>query len=538
MKLTTSEKEKVFIENARIKHKDKYDYSKVKYVNNHTKVCIICPEHGEFWQTPSSHLHGCGCPKCGRLRTIKSKTNNVSNFIAKSVTIHGNKYDYSKVEYTNNSTKVCIICPEHGEFWQTPRSHLQGKGCPLCANKKISNSRHSNTELFIKKSKQIHGNFYDYHKTMYIDCHHKVCIICPKHGEFWQVASYHLSGRGCPICAKEKISLKQKRSKEEFIKLAKQVHGNKYDYSKVNYVNCKTKVCIICPEHGEFWQTPDDHLRGKGCPNCNLIRSKAETEIINILKPLNCEQGNRAILEGKEIDVYIPSLKLGIEYNGLWWHSEAFGKNKYYHLNKLEECKRKGIKLIQIFEDEWINHKNICENKLKYICNLNKTQTIKENEYSIQQVTNKQDVCDFLETYSLQGKIKFSVCIGVYDKNNLIGLMTFKRLKENNWKINGIAVNFNYTIDKFKENILSYFMNQYKPHNITITLDRRWDDDKEIYNKLGFRLSSIISPKCYYHNKKEKYKRYSSKPLNNEEYTKIWDCGFLELTYNNLLNVE
>jgi superfamily II DNA or RNA helicase len=184
-KLTTEE----FIKRAKEVHGDKYDYSKVEYKSAKEKVCIICPLHGEFWQIPSNHLHGYGCPKCsGKNRTTE-------DFIAEARKIHGDKYDYSKVEYVNTKTKVCIICPEHGEFWQNPCDHLIGKGCPKC-----SGVNKSNTEEFVKKAKEIHGDKYDYSKVFYINNKTKVCIICTEHGEFWQTPINHLNGQGCPIC--------------------------------------------------------------------------------------------------------------------------------------------------------------------------------------------------------------------------------------------------------------------------------------------------------------------------------------------------
>lgn len=525
-------KKDAFILKAQLKHENKYDYSKVVYKTIHTKVCIVCPEHGEFWQRPSSHLNGCGCPKCGRIRTIKSKTSNVSKFIKKSNKVHNNFYDYSKSEYINNSTNICIICPTHGEFWQTPRNHLQGKGCPLCARDKISIARKSNTDIFIDKSKQIHNNYYIYDNVSYIDCTQKVCIICPIHGEFWQSPSSHLSGCGCQICGLEKSKLKQTQIKETFIQNARQIHYTKYDYSKVEYINSKTKVCIICPKHGDFWQTPDHHLQGEGCPKCHLIASKAENEIIDTLKPLKCEQGNRKILNGKEIDIYIPSLKLGIEYNGLLWHSETYGKDKRYHINKLEDCEKQGIRLIQIFEDEWVNHRRICEYKLREICDLNNSYKIGENEYIIRSVTNKQTVYNFCEKYHIQGKTSFSVCIGAFYNNELIAVMTFKRLIQNNYIINRMAANFNYQIINFKENAIYYFINKHTFGNLSIKLNRRWASDYKSYEKIGFSLDSIIPPKCFYYNKNEKYKRHKMPFSIKNNYSKIWDCGYLKLTYN------
>lgn len=259
MKWTTQ----TFIEKSKLIHGDKYDYSKVAYLNYTTKVCIICPEHGEFWQMPYSHLNGNGCPKCGIRKTALSNTSTLKKFIEKSIRIHGNKYDYSKAVYKNNKTKVCIICPTHGEFWQKPNDHLNGNGCPLCSGK-----QQYTTEQFIKKAKKIHGNKYCYSKVKYVNYDTKVCIICPIHGEFWQTPHNHLNGKNCPICSKNNRNKKLFLTTDKFIAKSKQVHGDLYDYHKVNYKNSHTKVCIVCPIHGEFWQLPSHHTHGHGCPQC------------------------------------------------------------------------------------------------------------------------------------------------------------------------------------------------------------------------------------------------------------------------------
>ena len=258
-----------FISQARKVHGDKYDYSRVEYVNSATKVCIICPEHGEFWQTPSEHKSGNGCPRCiGRYKTTE-------DFIAEAQKIHGDKYDYSKVEYVNSGTKVCIVCPEHGEFWQTPSNHLSGKGCLSCSGRKKMN-----LEEFIAEAQKVHGDKYNYSKVVYINSGTKVCIVCPEHGDFWQTPSEHKSGKGCPKC------IGRNKTTEDFIAKAKEVHGNKYDYSKTKYVDTKTKVCIICPQHGEFWQIASSHIRGNGCPKC-IGRHRTTEEYITEAKKVH-----------------------------------------------------------------------------------------------------------------------------------------------------------------------------------------------------------------------------------------------------------
>lgn len=185
-KLTTEE----FIKNAINVHGEKYSYSKSEYCNNHTKLIIICKQHGEFQQTPANHCQGVGCPKC--YGTPKSTT---SEFIDKSRKIHGDKFLYDKVDYTDAHKKVTITCLKHGDFQQKPNNHLNGVGCIKCAG-----LNPYSTSEFIEKSKSVHGKKYDYFDTKYERFHAKVTITCRKHGAFRQKPSDHLAGCGCPKC--------------------------------------------------------------------------------------------------------------------------------------------------------------------------------------------------------------------------------------------------------------------------------------------------------------------------------------------------
>ena len=271
--MTTEE----FIQKAQKVHGDRYDYSKVEYVNSKTKVCIICPEHGEFWQTPSSHIQKSGCPKCSGREKLTT-----DSFIEKAKVVHGNKYDYSKVKYKNHMTKVCIICPEHGEFWQRPNGHLRGAGCPTCGIEIRNNHLALTKEEFLSRSRQTHGDKYDYSEVEYVNSSTKVCIICPTHGKFYQLPIDHYKGRGCPACAGHK-----RLDEKGFYEGARFFHGDKYDYRKVIFKSSMEKVCIICPIHGEFWQSPLHHaLKGHGCPKCGA-EERGRKQIIPIREIIN-----------------------------------------------------------------------------------------------------------------------------------------------------------------------------------------------------------------------------------------------------------
>ena len=372
-----------FIEKARKVHGNKYDYLKVNYINSQTKVCIICPEHGEFQQLPEAHLRGQGCKKCAHILLTNNLKYNTEEWVEKARKVHGDKYDYSKVEYVNSKTKVCIICPEHGEFWQLPSSHLTGRSCPLCANYQKKKKHLSNINEFIEKAKKVHGNKYNYSKTEYINSQTKVCIICPEHGEFWQTPNNHLMGSGCQKCYDICRGQKQRSTTEEFIKKAKRIHGNKYDYSQTNYININTKICIICPIHGIFWQRPDSHLSNEGCPHCR--ESKLEKTIKKLLTENDVlfERQKRfpEWLGKQSLDFYLPDHNIAIECQGeqhfkpikLYGGEKEFEHRKILDEEKLKKCTKHKITILY-FSNRKINKENYFNNTTHLLNKIKETK--------------------------------------------------------------------------------------------------------------------------------------------------------------------
>lgn len=288
-------------------------------------------------------------------------------FIKKSINIHNDKYDYSNIHYINNVTKVEIICRIHGLFQQTPRDHLNGCGCIKCGLDSMIDSKINKNWLMDFKS--THDDLYDYSKSIYISAKSKIEIICKEHGSFFQRVMDHKRGYGCAICGKLKANLKLKSN--NWLSDFKNTHGDLYDYSKSEYVKNQIKIEIICEKHGSFFQTPALHKRGSGCPNCKI--SKGENKIMEYLLINNidfktqfsfddCKFVNKLLF-----DFYIPSKNICIEYDGIQHFEsiEHFGgdkrlkdqKNKDLIKNKW--CEYNKINLLRISYKDFKNIDNI-----------------------------------------------------------------------------------------------------------------------------------------------------------------------------------
>jgi len=290
---------------------------------------------------------------------VKMRKKTLEETIAEFREVHGDRYDYSKVEYVNNQTKVLIICPEHGQFFQAPHSHKKNRGCPICGGR-MGLSKKEVIEDFQK----VHGEYYDYSKVEYKNTLTKVRIICPEHGEFWQRPCEHKRGAKCRECSNSERPKTTKEVIKEFYK----IHGDRYDYSKVEYTMNKDKVLIICPEHGEFWQRPTSHKTGIGCPECGknqisepLFRECLETFISRFGKfefpntrPdwLRNPETNRRL----ELDCYNEELGLAFELQGIqhykpikhWGGEKKFARIIRRDVHKRTECTKHGVELFRI----------------------------------------------------------------------------------------------------------------------------------------------------------------------------------------------
>lgn len=286
-----------FIKASRLLHGNKYDYSKVIYTNRDAKVIIICPIHGEFSQNARSHCkRGFGCDRCGKTEAWASRKTSTEEFLARAKEKHGDRYDYSKVEYKGSTVKVPIICKKHGEFMQTPSAHYGGYGCSKCGKDNAALVTGYTNDEFVKLAKAVHGEKYDYSRAVYTKSRNDIEIVCPEHGPFWQLANGHLHGRGCQKCGLKSRILKRTHTKKQFVKLATKVHGDRYDYSRAVYVNTYTDVEIVCPDHGPFWQSPNCHVcQESECPKCGILirNDKNRVTLDEFIERANNVHGNK-----------------------------------------------------------------------------------------------------------------------------------------------------------------------------------------------------------------------------------------------------
>jgi hypothetical protein len=276
-------------------------------------------------------------------------------FINRAVQIHGSRYDYSRVIYKNSSTKVEILCPQHGSFYPTPRNHVGNRSkCPKCCRRNLKTS-----EEFAEAAKEVHGSKYCYSRAIYTWMLAKVEIICPTHGSFWQLPCMHLYGNGCQRCYGRKKHL------EDLLNQFEVTHDGQYSYEKVTTTAGRALVEVTCPKHGGFVVRVRNHLSGNGCPKCAGVYSKPHRKVVRALENLGFKEkedflvNRRGMLQGNrklQLDIYFPSKNLAIEVDGTFWHGREVDSYKRVDPEEVKQredlkdklCKEQGIKLIRV----------------------------------------------------------------------------------------------------------------------------------------------------------------------------------------------
>lgn len=538
-----------FLERAREKHGDTYDYSEVRWVSSTDKVTIICPQHGRFSQTPTRHATaGQGCPRCRGQRAAKQTRKTTEDAIKDLIRVHGDKYDFSKVVYKGSKEKVEVVCPEHGSFWATPGNLInRASGCPGCRSAAISERSRIPEEVFIERFREAHGDRFQYIGVYYEDSVAFVDALCPIHGRFSQRAMDHQKGMGCKKCVGVMYDT------ESFVEAANKVHGNRYDYSNVNYTGALTKVEILCKTHGPFHQTPNSHVSdGQGCRMCGSSGpSKGQLEIYEFVSQFANAELDARISGRKEVDILVKGKGLALEFDGLIWHSTKYGRKPFNIKEKNQVAKQAGIRLIHIFQDEWEFKRPIVEKTLKSFLGVD----VKTYARSLGVVeVGSAEAKKFYDTNHLQGGFSGPAShLGLFNKSgDMVACMSLSRVTSIR---GGPSNNEEYELRRYASTktvvggaakLFSNFLRKLNPSKVISYSDNRIFTGT-MYQHLGFSKLSESTPDYYYvtsssrkrHNKVKFQRKFlpelfgdrfdpsKSESENCEEngWFRLYDCG-------------
>jgi very-short-patch-repair endonuclease len=540
-------------------HGKRYDYSKVVYVNTKHNVSIGCTVHGYFEQRPSNHIMGSGCSKC----SFESKYLSLSDWITKAGAKHPDRFDYSKILVLNSRTDLLTIrCRVHNTWFKiTAGRHLDTVhgGCVDCSAK--SPSRRQTTEHVIAAFKTVHGTRYDYRHVVYSGRANPVVIVCSQHGAFKQNSSDHKQGHGCPECGKDNIGNKHRTTLAEAIAWAQQGIGDQYDFSlNTEYTgNQYDYAQYVCPKHGLKQARWYSIWAGHGCDNCGAgsQQSKAETWLISFLegKGLKVVPSAKGVLSGRHsLDLYLPDVKLAIEVNGVYWHSERAGKGKDYHITKTLECRDQGIQLLHLWDYELRTKRQQVLALIRSRLGLN--NTVGARNLELRAIDNHQ-ARQFLNQYHLQGHVNCTEAWALYStkRKQLAAVMTFgpsRFDRKHSWELLRFASVSGLTVQGGASRLLKAFERNHPQQSLVSYADIRYSQGN-VYRQLGFNFVHRSSPGYFYSKgsengsdivsryKAQKHKLASWLPefdanlteaanMSNNGYYRVWDCGNLVYT--------
>lgn len=486
---------------------DAYDYSDTVYKSSKEPVTIICKVHGHFSKPPNLLLaKKSGCPKCGNakkgqhnklsgedtLKELAAKYPNYAPFILKG-------------PYTRNTDKVYFTCAVHGEQVSKIsyiKMQEQETPCPVCNVETSYLKRRLSQTEYIADCNKVHNNRYDYSLTSYTTSQDKITVVCSKHGQFEVGACAHKLGTGCAKCyhdSKKGVVLEYSK----WLARARVTHGDTYEYYQETYRGTSEKVKILCKQHGEFWQLGNDHTAGSRCPTCASVSSVGQKELAEFIEGLGFEVlKDYRIGAGKlEVDCYIPSTRLAVEYDGLKWHSTQH-REPNYHSKKRNLLAARGIDLVRVFEDEWQTKSKQVKSLLKM--RLAKGQAkLHARKCSIVEVTNEQ-AREFYSENHIQGWRRTGIHKGLRENGRLIAVMTFtKTLSER-----GVATQNEkiYELARFasSERVAGGASKLFKAlvESTAATSVISYSDDRlftgKMYEAIGFSMHSKVSPSYTY----------------------------------------
>lgn len=429
------------------------------------------------------------------------------------------RYDFSGAVYHGALQRMTNIhCRDHGEFSQYPAQlRKNGAGCPKCGDVVRRAKKRSSLEAVIQQAIAKHGGRYTYEKAVYVNNHTKFTVTCPDHGDFSVAPNNHVSGgKGCPVCgalrrghrnnvadaARKTADAKIAKFAERFVAEARAVHGDRYDYGSTVYAGRKTRVTIMCPDHGPFQQMPDHHLaRAQGCPECSHHRSKGEAALAKFMSIFaRIEERNRSLIAPKELDIYAPEVRLAVEYCGEYWHAassvEEERKDRTRHLDKLRACESVGIRLLTVYESEWITRPHAIKRLVRNA--LGKARGSVMARKCVAEVVGHAEAAAFFEAYHPQGGSGWGQTYGLRYRGKLVACMRFAfgandrgSNADRMWTLTRYATRV--SVPGGASKLFSAFVADIRPDCVKSFSDNRYFTGA-MYERLGFELEEETAP--------------------------------------------
>ena len=436
-------------------------------------------------------------------------------------------------------TKVFTYKCSNGHIGKMRMDHWRrGVRCSKCVgNRKLT---------FDEVKNIIESEGYTLLSNSYINNKTKLTVKCPKNHIYKVTYNNWKSGNRCPECSST--------YKKNIHELYTEFDNEGYKLLTTKYINNKQLLECICPNN-HLYKVSFDNFSNKNsrCPKCNNVGiSNSEKELRDFVSTLVDSDlifNDRSLISPKELDIVIPDLNLAIEYCGLYWHSEFMGKDKYYHINKLERCKYKGYRLITIFEDEWLVKNEIVKSRLKSI--FNKIDNIIYANKCDIKLIDISEARKFCEANHLQGYGFGSyIRLGGFYNNELVAVMTFSKPSLTNgikteedgvYELYRFCTKIDTTVVGIVSKLFKFFINNYEYTTIYSYADRRWSDG-DIYDRLGFyKEGCLTEPNCWYFKNNLKRIRFRKtyafesterELMSSESYNIIWDCGNFKYIFN------
>nr|DAX24926.1 MAG TPA: endonuclease-like protein [Caudoviricetes sp.] len=428
-------------------------------------------------------------------------------FIRRAKVVHGEKYNLTQSVYHSYNMPVNVGCRKHGVFSVRASHFLNGVGCPKCGYASTGKALQLSKEEFIKRLNTLFGDIYDYSLVEYRGYKALVKLICPEHGIFEKQAGMLLAGKGCKQCGIKRraekrrgVSLPTKISADvrglSFIQKAEKLHNGKYDYSEVDYATSQQPVDIVCPKHGKFQQTPNNHLQGKGCVKCTCNAISRVEQTLKDAFP-QFEQSNRTQLGGLELDLYEPNERFAVEVDGVHWHTTEFGKTRNYHLHKTELCESQGITLLHFWDTEVVEKRSLVESMIAAKLGISGTK-IYARKTTIHGLSS-EEASRFLKDNHLQGAVPSSVRLGLYYNEELVSIMTFAKpryTKQYHWELMRFCNKTGLHVVGGASKLLAAFRKMHAG-SIVSYANRRFSKGG-LYENLGFIRIGKSAPNYWY----------------------------------------